>query len=355
MDMSRTHRLLAIAALASIALHVAVLFGTPRFELFTISAIEPPEPLEARIVASAPPQAAPPKPPAVRKAAAKPRRTTPPVDHVVSTSEAAIIPDPPLPDAGYADAQAEAMQANEGAALAGGVPDGANGAGAGESEVAAGAYPVRHARLVYDLNFGGGPAGVVTHTWSSDGQTYEAVSIAEGIGLLKLLYDGRFVQRSVGRIGRDGLVPEEYTLQRGSAARSERAQFDWDSGRVTFTWKGERREAGLTTGTQDALSILHQVYYVRPSGGAGPIEVATSRKLGHYVYELLGERLIETPIGVLRTLHVRRLDDDGRHLDAWLDVDRSLLPARIVVTGPLGNPLEQVIREASVDKQGVDQ
>jgi hypothetical protein len=353
MDLSRTDRVLAVAALASIALHVAVLFGTPRFDLFALTATESPEPLEARIVTAPPPRAAPPKPAAVRKATAEPRHAAPPpppVEHLASASEAATIPDPPLPDGGYADAQAEATAAAGGEALASGAPDGSSVAGNGDSGAAGSEYPVRRARLVYDLNFGGGPAGVVTHTWSSDGHTYEATSVAEGIGLVKLFYNGRFVQRSVGTIGRDGLVPAEYTLQRGSAARSERAQFDWNAGRVTFSWKGERREAGLPAGTQDALSILHQVYFERPSGGAGPVDVATSRKVGHYLYELVGEALLETPIGILRTMHVRRLDEDGRHLDAWLDLDRSLLPVRIVAAGPLGNPLEQVIREARVEE-----
>jgi len=346
-------RVLAIAALASIALHVAVLFGTPRLDFIELAATVPAEPLEVRIVTPPPPRAAPSNPLAAGKRPATTRRAAPsavPVEHLASATTAAIVPDPPLPDGGYADAQADAASAANGAALAGGAPDASRAVGTRDGEAPGSEYPVRHARLIYDLNFGGGPAGVVTHTWSSDGHAYEATSVAEGIGLVKVFYNGRFVQRSVGTIGPDGLVPAEYTLQRGSAGRSERAQFDWNAGRVTFSWKGERREAALPAGTQDALSILHQVYFERPSGGAGPVEVATSRKVGHYLYEVVGDALLETPIGILRTMHVRRLDEDGRHLDAWLDLDRSLLPVRVVAAGPLGNPLEQVIREARVEK-----
>jgi len=348
--MSRTDRILASALLASAALHVAVLVATPRM---AIRAIEPesPQPLAARLVAPAPVSVESPKTPPPRSAA--PQSRTPraaaaatrlPPRSLATTDRAAIIPDPPPPDGGYAAELAAAAAAASGPAPSA-EPRGAEAsADAGEGE-----YPVRHARLVYDLSFGGGPAGVVTHTWSYDGRAYRAESIAQGTGLVKLFFDGRFVQRSVGTVGRDGLIPAEYTLERGSAARREQARFDWDAGRVVFTFKEERREDGLPDGTQDALSILHQAYFERPAGGAAPVGIATGRKLGHYVYELLGERLIETPIGILRTLHVRRLDQDGKTLDAWLDLDRSLLPVRIVAAGPLGSPLEQVIREARIE------
>lgn len=353
--MPRADRSLARAALASIALHVAVLLGVSPLELATDERADPP-PLEARLVTLVPARVEAPKPVPARAPAARPgppRAQSAPARSTPEPTRAAIVPDPPLPDGGYAAALAEAAdRAAQANAPSGASADGvatavANGSAIDGEESG---YPVRRARLVYDLNFGGGPAGVVVHTWSSDGRTYEAESIAEGIGLVRLFFDGRFVQRSVGTIGREGLVPAEYTLERGSAARRERARFDWDAGRITFSWKGERREDGLPTGAQDALSILHQVYFVRPSGGAGPVDVATSRKLGHYVYELVGERLLETPIGILRTMHVRRLDQDGRTLDAWLDLDRSLLPMRIVAAGPLGNPLEQLIREVRVEE-----
>ena len=356
--MSRSDRILAGAGLASIVLHVALLVATPPFMLGPRDAAVESVPIEARIVTPAPRPVERPAQVARGEVTATPRRAIAPETRAATpmpiVSSAEIVPDPPPPDGGYAAERAALARTEQGSALAGASPTGGEGDatadGAADAAASAAEYPVRHARLVYDVRFGGGPAGVVTHTWSSNGQSYEAESVTEGVGLVKVFYGGKFVQRSTGTLGRDGLVPTEYTLQRGSAARSERARFDWDAGKVTFTWKDQRRVVSLPSGTQDALSILHQVYFVRPAGGAGPLDVATSRKVGHYIYALVGEILIETPLGILRTLHVRRVDDDGSRLDAWLDLDRSLLPARIIAAGPLGTPVEQVIREARVDE-----
>jgi hypothetical protein len=104
----------------------------------------------------------------------------------------------------------------------------------------------------------------------------------------------------------------------------------------------------LPAGAQDPLSIIHQAYFMPPTAPAAPLEVATSRKLAHYIYELVGETLIETPIGILRAVHIRRADDDGMRFDAWLDLDRSLLPARILGQDRRGFAFEQIIREAAI-------
>jgi hypothetical protein len=57
----------------------------------------------------------------------------------------------------------------------------------------------------------------------------------------------------------------------------------------------------------------------------------------------------KTPLGIMRTVHIRRTDDDGMQLDIWLDPDRSLLPARILGVDRRGAEFEQMIREAVVD------
>lgn len=362
--MIRRDRILASAAMVSVLLHGIVLIATSQFDLSRQSEAEQlTAPIEARIITRSPApvaRAAPVSKPDVEK---KPRarvqqRSVPPRTAKTAASHWIARPGdlgavPPMPDGGTSESVAQAAPDQSTGAATSASADSAPGGGAavataenGERDAAE--YPIHRARLVYDLNYAGGQAGTLTHTWSTDGRVYQAESIAEGVGLVKLFYSGRFVQRSTGRVGPGGLIPMEYTLQRGSAARSESARFDWDASKLSLAWKDQRRVIDLPAGTQDALSILHQAYYMRPTANAAPLGVASSRKLGHYIYEIVGEGLIETPIGILRTVHLRRADDDGIQLDIWLDLDRSLLPARIFGVDRRGAEFEQVIREASV-------
>lgn len=363
--MSRTDRILAFAVLTSVLLHWMALIATSGFDLSRRSDVEQPAaPLEARIIARAQPPVAEPAP--AVKPDADERRRPPAKERIVSRRVASPAAPrwiarpgdlgavPPLPDGGFTEPVVQANPgesndsvASESAASAPGSVGAAIAAAGGPGDAVE--YPVHRARLVYDLFYAGGQAGILTHTWSTDGRVYHAESVAEGVGLVKLFYSGKFVQRSTGRLGPGGLIPAEYTLQRGSAARSETARFDWQSGKLSLAWKDQHRVVDLPAGTQDALSVLHQAYYTRPTSSAAPLGVASSRKLAHYIYEIVGEELIETPIGILRTVHLRRADDDGMRLDVWLDRDRSLLPARIFGVDRRGAEFEQVIREAVVE------
>ena len=349
--MNRSDRIIVLAVAASIALHLLALLATPAFDLGAPKTEPAPQPLEARIVDRWPAPVAAAAPgagvaPADRPSEAKKERAAP--KRAATASPAAprwlVRPDdlgtvPPLPDGGFAAASSPVDAATSEASASG-----------GEGHAAADtAYPVHQAKLVYDLFYGGGKAGVLTHTWWTDGSAYRVESVAEGVGLVKVFFAGKFVQRSIGRVGPDGLEPIEYTIERGSVARTETARFDWRAGKLALAWKNERRVVDLPAGTQDALSILHQAYFVPPTATAAPLGVATSRKLGHYIYEVVGEALIETPLGILRTVHIRRADDDGMRFDAWLDRDRGLLPARVLGIDRRGNVFEQMIREAAVE------
>jgi hypothetical protein len=354
--MFRKNRTLAVAAIASVLLHSLGLFSVPRFDLSPADAREISPPLKVHIVTLAPSPIAK-APPVLAPKAAQQRRAA--AKKQVAQAHAAphwiALPGdlgavPPMPDGGLGDALAQSGPAGPSDAAESGLAGG-NGNSAAAIDGGGGAeYPVRRARLVYDLIYEGGQVGTLTHTWATDGHVYRVESVAEGAGLVKLFYGGKFIQRSSGRLGASGLIPSEYTLQRGSAARSESARFDWGAGKLSLAWKNERHVVDLPTGAQDALSIIHQAYFMPPSAPAAPLEVATSRKLAHYIYELVGETLIETPIGILRAVHIRRADDDGMRIDVWLDLDRSLLPARIVGQDRRGFAFEQLIREAAIEK-----
>jgi hypothetical protein len=345
--MTRTDKALAAAIGLSVALHLAILFGTPPVGVHW--RYEAPKPLELTITAAAPVEIAPEpvRRPAKKKAARAARGAQVPAPLPIA---APSVLEAPSPD-GEPLAVAESEAPSAGVEVAA-VPVAEQ---VGEAKPVA-EYPLKHARLVYDLYYAtvnsGNEAtrvGELTHTWSQDGERYQAEAVAEASGLVSIFFDGKFVQRSTGQLGAGGLVPEQYTLDRGRGDRVERARFDWAAQKLALEWKNEARTVELPVGAQDPLSQLHQLYFMQPVPAAASLNVVTSRKVGRQVYLLAGEEPIATPLGSVRALHFRRQEDGGAKVDVWLDLERNLLPVRIYAVDRKGNVLDQVIREARIE------
>jgi hypothetical protein len=222
-------------------------------------------------------------------------------------------------------------------------------------------YPLRRARLVYDLWYltsleANNPTkvGQVTHRWSHDGRSYQVESVTEAVGFLSLLFNGKFVQRSTGEIRPDGLQPAHYTLDRGRGGRTEVARFDWAERKLALAWKGESRTLPLPAAVQDPLSMMHQLYFLQPVPASGTVAVATSRKLYQSFVALVGEDTLVTPVGVVRTLRFRRAEPDGAVAELWADLDRNLLPVRIRAIDKKGNVVDQTIREVELELAAPD-
>jgi hypothetical protein len=370
--MSRANRTLAFAAAASMALHIAALDGLPALDRGEREPLPPP-PLEVQLVAPRPvpePAVQPAKPATLPKAVRAERKQAPtrtaglPADPVVAVSAPAALSIEPADRVTDAATESTAGVAGGGE---GEVPIAASGAEAfGTAESAgiaasagvadpgtAAGYPIRHLRAVYDLYYSSAPpdapVGRVTQTWSSDGQHYVAESVAEGIGLVSLFYSGTFVQRSEGRIGAHGLVPEVYTLRRGRAEVSDIARFDWNAATVALESKGQTRVVPISRGAQDPLSAQHQFYFVQPLAASGQFRVADGRKLRAFWYEVVGEELLETPLGVVSTIHIRRADSDDSTADVWVDPQRSYLAVKILATDRKGRVIVQQIRTLEVE------
>jgi hypothetical protein len=347
--MRRSDRVLLLAAGASVVLHVTAILGIPRFDL-GVRVDEPPPPLVV--------EARRPPPPAPAPVAAPPKRA-PEVRR--PARRAAPAPLPPAQEAVVPQYEYPEGPFEEGAGAVGDAPAAVPDATvteaiapADEASPAPAEYPLRHARLVFDLYYGSQPSkvGQVTHTWDQDGREYRVETVAEAIGFVSLFFNGRLVQHSSGVFTADGLLPTEYRAELGARSRTEVARFDWREGKIALSSKGESQLVDLPAGAQDPLSMLHQLYFMKPIPATAPLDIATGRKLYRYVYRIVGETQIETPLGLVRTLHMRRQEPDGARMDVWLDLDRSLLPARIHSVDRRGMVLEQVIREAQLELAG---
>jgi hypothetical protein len=369
--MNRRDRTLAFAAAASLALHVAALGGLPRLDRGEVEPAPPP-PLQAQLAAARPvpaPVAEPQKQVPQKKPIPAQRKRAPTAASRAPADAVAAAPAVPPLDPGSlpADFAPDAVADSAPAEAKGDAPIAASGrevSGAAETARVDGAtaspdfgppaaYPIRSLKAVYDLYYSSAspdaPVGRVTYTWSSDGQQYVAESVTEGVGLVRLFYSGKFAQRSEGRIGADGLVPEVYTLRRGRAEVSDMARFDWSAATVSLESKGQTRVIAIPRGAQDPLSAQHQFYFVQPLAASGQFRVADGRKLRAFWYEVVGEELIETALGVVSTIHMRRADSDDSTADVWVDPRRSYLPVKIHATDRKGRVIEQRIRFLEVE------
>lgn len=189
-----------------------------------------------------------------------------------------------------------------------------------------------HIEIVYELN--GMLSGRQTHVWQLAGQRYTLKSEGEVTGLAGLFVRGKMIQKSHGRIGSLGLMPEQYEMQRLSG-KKETLQFDYAANTIESTRTDSRRntrtlELPLLTGAQDPLSSIYQLAMVAQGGRDGLIVTVGSKRVKGYPYRMLGTETLRTPLGEMETLHVVRAGDSeksGTHL--WLAPEQHSLPVKV--------------------------
>jgi hypothetical protein len=111
---------------------------------------------------------------------------------------------------------------------------------------------------------------------------------------------------------------------------------------VNFDWKknigtGTRSSSSSVTyalqaGTLDTLNLEIQIRRDLKDLGklAGPYFLATPKELVPLPFVIEGEEVLDTPVGKLKTLKVRRIHNDPkRHTSFWLAKELDYLPAKV--------------------------
>ena len=173
--------------------------------------------------------------------------------------------------------------------------------------------------------------GKAVYEWTRDGDRYRITGEAAAEGFFTLFLEGRVVQETTGTITPQGLKPERFTERKPSTA-IEGLEFDWAGGTVTFDRHNEKKTDALGGNIVDWLSMLFQTAAnPPPSSGIYELNVLTQRKLYRFKLEVLGEEELEIPIGRVRTLHMRHVDekDPTEIVDVWLGIEQSYLPVKL--------------------------
>lgn len=334
--MGRSLRPWWLALGVSLLLHV-ILIGGANWRLPTKELPAEPVRFEARLI----PLVAPPPPAAKPAIAAAPVYRAPPqVENPVKQAAPPVVvsTDPIM-----VSASTEPVVSVD--ALPVVLPDPVQVAPAAPDPVELAPPPLNPLPARIDLRFKvryGLASGEQTMVWVNEGgQRYTLISVAEATGLAGILYHGKFVQTSRGRITSRGLQPEEFWDQRGDKRSS--TQFDASQGQLTLSpAKGTPRHFKYEGEVQDVLSLFfHLALTAPPPEGKLTYTVFNGKKLRDYTYTVLGKTVVETALGSLRTLHLARLGDerDGR-FEVWLAVDRHYLPVRVMMSDDKQNQVE---------------
>lgn len=180
--------------------------------------------------------------------------------------------------------------------------------------------------------------------WLHDGRDYEARME------LSVLFSKRTLT-STGRMTADGLAPNRFS----DRFRSEQAaHFERDKGRVTFS--ANTPDSPLLPGAQDQLSVFVQLAAMLagdplnfPSGTNIAVQTIGPRAAEPWVFVMDADELLNLPGGPQATRKLVRTPrkEFDQKVEIWLAPALAWLPARIRITQPNGDFIDQQWRSTS--------
>jgi len=206
---------------------------------------------------------------------------------------------------------------------------------------AAAAAPPPRTELAYEFLRNGARVAEVVVRFEQDGGGYRLRETWKGRGVYAL--HGEAVRTSRGRVGPDGLRPEEFEDRRAGRP-AERAHFDRATGTLVFEARGERRSEPLAEPAQDRLSLFWTLAFDRVRARLpAAFAVVDGRGVSRQVYEVDGIERLRVPAGEFAALRLARRGDGPpeRRIELWLAVERGHVPVRILVIEADGTRLEQ--------------
>jgi hypothetical protein len=154
----------------------------------------------------------------------------------------------------------------------------------------------------------------------------------EPSGLYALIRSETIHERSRLRIDGKALIPLLYRYQRrgGKRARFVEVEFNWATKRVRNTAKGQSWEMQVPLGTLDKFSYLLALMRDLELGKTSlQYDIADGGHLKRYDIEILAREVVETPLGALEAVKVRRKNRKSRTTTLWCATQLHHLPVKI--------------------------
>lgn len=201
------------------------------------------------------------------------------------------------------------------------------------------AAPPERVAITFEVSRDGTPMADVVERFERRDGRYRVVETWKGRGLNALA--GEIVRSSRGALGPDGPRPLEFSDERPLRSTA-RAEFHWDTGKLTLQKKGETRTEALPPDAQDRVSYLLALAYAAPRGAS--FAVVDGGGISRYVFEVAGTERLRVPAGEFETLKLARRPEDAkdtRTTRLWLARELGWLPVRILLVDRDGARFDQ--------------
>ncbi len=171
----------------------------------------------------------------------------------------------------------------------------------------------------YDVLHNGDHVAVTTLSLVRQNEdTWLYASMSEAVGWIARMFGGKVTEQSLFSWNGDIRIIS-YRYDRNSSKKHVKLKFDWQNMEVTNDINGDPWQMTLSPGTLDKLSA-NLALVVRLSSGetSARLPVADGGKLKIYDFNIVGEELIDTPLGRVKTVKVSRNKHGRADRQAWL-------------------------------------
>lgn len=188
---------------------------------------------------------------------------------------------------------------------------------------------------------------VIRRLHKADDGMYVFESVSEATGFIALFVRDEILERSKWIYAHDRPKPLQYVYKRegGKKERHVKLSFDWEDGIVTNTINNDPWQMDIPPETQDKL-LYQLTMMIDLQAGKKTLryDIADGGILKEYEFAVLGEERIETPVGRLETVKLKRIGDE-RHTTIWCARKLDYLPVRIEQQEKDDSRLAMLIRE----------
>jgi hypothetical protein len=152
------------------------------------------------------------------------------------------------------------------------------------------------------------------------------------------------------------VIPLEYRYHRSGIGKKREAilSFDWETGTVLNDVQKQPWRMDVPIGAMDKLlyqfKLREDLLAAHETGGPWPeleYVIADGGKLKNYSFKVIGEEVIDTPLGKMNTIKASRVNDNrDRESTFWLARDYDFLLVRFQQIEADGDGFELLLREA---------